>query len=167
MKRVILIVCAILLFFSFNVSAANVKIAGHSLSSGGTYLGAKGLGIGIYLGRAAAISAKAWVGGDNALQFDAGWDFGGYLGFGAAYLVHNFDIIQVEGNRVPLYFGIKGYGSLNPAGVEIGVQVPLGISWIFRTAPIDIFLQVEPGIQIVPRTTGSWNGGIGIRYWLN
>jgi hypothetical protein len=168
MKKTILMILVLALALCMNLTAASVSIGGHSLNSGGTYLGDKGLGIGIYLGRTAALSVKTWVNRNDALQFDAGWDFnGGYIGLGAAYLIHNFDIIKVEGNKVPLYLGIKGYAGLWSGGADIGVQIPLGIDWIFRTAPIDIFLQIEPGIQIVPSTTPAWNGGIGIRYWLN
>jgi hypothetical protein len=84
-----------------------------------------------------------------------------------AYLIHNFDIIQADRNKFPLYFGIKGWGAFAPGGTAAGIQVPLGIAWIPRDAPIDIFLQVEPGISVIPSVHFAPGGGFGIRFWLS
>jgi hypothetical protein len=163
-KKAVLAVVLVLLFST--VAFGRASVAGHQLSSAGTYLGAKGLGLGIIMGTDSGISVKNWVSRENAVQFDAGWDFTtGSIGIGAAYLMHNFDIIKVDNNLVPLYFGIKGWVKIQNDPM-MGIQVPLGIDWIFRNAPIDIFLQIEPGIVIYPSMGNGSNGGIGVRYWF-
>jgi hypothetical protein len=147
-------------------SFAAVRVAGRDLSYSGYYLADRGLGVGVIFGSNTALSVKDWVNKYDALQFDLGWDFiDGDIGIGAAYLIHNFDIIEVQNNKVPLYFGIKGWANIS-SGAMVGIQVPLGIDWIFKTAPIDLFLQIEPGIEIFPKTQGAGNGGIGARYWF-
>jgi hypothetical protein len=166
MKKSFVLVLALLLAFAAG-AAADVSIAGHSVSDG-PYLGARGLGIGIVLGTIDGLSVKSWISRDHALQFDLNWDLNyGAVGFGAAYLIHNFHIIEADNNKFPLYFGIKGWAALAPGGAEAGIQVPLGIAWIPRNAPIDIFAQVEPGISLIPSVHSAMGGGIGIRFWLN
>jgi len=136
------------------------------LNANAKYNGSKNFGVGIYMGYDAGLSFKSWMNRDNALQVDVNWNFNwGSMGVGAAYLVHNYEILKAEGSRLPVYFGIKGWANFDPGGARAGVQVPLGISWIFRDAPIDIFVQIEPGIQVIPDMHFAPNGGVGIRFW--
>jgi hypothetical protein len=159
---------AVLMFALSTAVFAEVSIGGHSFSDG-PYLGARGFGIGIVGGVIAGLSIKDWVSYDNAFQFDVNWDlYQGGIGFGAAYLFHNFGIITADNNKFPLYFGIKGWAVITNGGsVAAGMMVPLGIAWIPRDVPIDIFLQVEPGISVIPSVHFAPGGGAGIRFWLN
>jgi hypothetical protein len=157
----------VLLFAFVSAVSAEVRIGGHAVSNE-AYIGAKGLGIGIVLGAVNGLSVKNWISRDHAFQFDANWDLNyGGAGLGVAYLIHNFNIIEADNNKFPLYFGIKGWAAFAPAGVAAGIQVPLGIAWIPRNAPIDIFMQVEPGISLIPSVHFAPGGGIGIRFWLS
>src|ERR1035437_6975502 len=168
MKRISLFM-VVLLFVSSVAYAAEVSInIGGDGIKDEAYPGAKGVGIGIVKGETNGLSIKSWVSHDHAFQFDANWDlyYGGF-GIGAAYLIHNFDIIEADNNKFPLYFGIKGWINFAPGTVAAGIQVPLGMAWIPRSAPIDIFIQVEPGISIVPSVRFAPGGGIGIRFWLS
>jgi hypothetical protein len=168
MKKIVLVLSVLVLVFA-GVAQGKVRIAGHSVS-GGSYLGAKGLGLGIQGGwsgySTTGLTLKTWLNADGAAQFDATWYYGWGIGVGAAYLIHNFDIIEADNNRFPLYFGIKGWAYFG-SGAVIGVQVPLGIAWIPREFPIDVFFQIEPGITLVPGVGNGSGGAIGIRYWLN
>ncbi len=166
MKKPILFIVVLLFALSAGL-AAKVRIGGHEVSDE-SYLGAKGFGIGIVLGVTNGLSIKNWVSRNNALQFDANWDLNyGAMGLGAAYLIHNFEFIEADNNKFPLYFGIKGWASFAPGGIAAGIQVPLGIAWIPRRAPIDVFIQVEPGISVIPSVHFAPGGGIGIRFWLS
>ena len=166
MKKSLVLIFVILFAFGSLVTA-DVRIAGHEFSEG-HYLGARGLGIGIVLGAVDGLSVKNWVSRDNAFQFDANWDLNyGAFGFGAAYLIHNFNIIEADNNKFPLYFGIKGWAAFAPSAINAGIQVPLGIAWIPRNAPIDVFAQLEPGISVIPSVHFAPGGGVGIRFWLN
>jgi hypothetical protein len=165
MKKIFSLALA-LIFAISSIAAAEVWIAGHAVT-GDDYAGARGLGIGIVLGEINGLSVKNWVSRDNAVQFDFNWDvnYGG-LGFGAAYLIHNFNIIEADNNLWPLYFGIKGWAAMSSGTANAGIQVPLGFAWIPRTAPIDIFVQFEPGISVIPDMHFAPGGGLGIRFWF-
>jgi len=166
MKKVLAITMVLMLVFSVSVMAkVKIKIAGHSTSSG-SYLGARGLGIGLELGYPCGLNVKSWVSSDSAVQFDASWYFGSSISVGAAYLIHFFDVIEVDDNKLPLYFGIKGSVGIGST-IGVAIQVPLGISWIPRKYPIDVFLQFEPGISVIPGVGPVAGGYIGIRYWLD
>jgi len=167
MKKAMLIITVLMLVFSVSAMAkVRINIAGHSTSSD-SYLGDRGLGIGVEFGYETGLSLKTWLDRTNALQFDGTWSLGYGFGVGASYLIHNFDIITgVEGVKIPLYFGIKGWASLWDNAVAVGIQVPLGIDFIFKEAPIDVFVELDPGIVVVPGIYQGFGGGVGIRYWL-
>jgi hypothetical protein len=168
MKKLSLIVVMVLAVFSTGLFAY-VRVAGHDLSSEGYYLADRGLGVGILIGDTNALVLKSWLNKEDAMQYDLGFNvYGGYIGFGAAYLIHNFDIIQVENNKVPLYFGIKGYAALSGGSLYAGIEVPLGFDWIFKKAPVDIFVELDPGLQVIsPNGMGpAYGGGVGVRYWF-
>ena len=165
MKKSILFIMVLLFALSAGL-AAKVRIGGHEVSDG-SYLGAKGFGIGIVLGEINGLSIKNWVSRNNALQFDATWNLNyGSMGLGVAYLIHNFEFIEADNNKFPIYFGIKGWAAF-ASQVQAGIQVPLGIAWIPRRAPIDVFIQFEPGISVIPEVKFAPGGGIGIRFWLS
>jgi len=50
--------------------------------------------------------------------------------------------------------------------MKVGVRIPVGINYIFAKAPLDIFLEIVPMLELVPRTEFNLNGGIGIRYFF-
>jgi hypothetical protein len=163
MKRVFTFLLIALLLFNFNVFAATKKATTKQYG----YKGAHGFGAGIVVGLASGLSLKNWIDRTGAIQIDANWNFDyGAFGVGVAYLMHNFDLITgVQDSKIPVYFGIKAWGAFSN-DVDIGVQIPLGIVWIPRTAPIDVFLQFEPGLTIIPSTHWAYNAGIGIRYYF-
>jgi hypothetical protein len=166
MKKIILLIAVVLLVFG-SAAVADVDIAGHRVTDE-NYAGTRGLGIGIVFGETNGISVKNWVNQNHAFQFDANWDlYYGGIGFGVAYLFHNFEMLTSDMNKFPVYIGIKGWAAFATDNTAAGVQIPLGISWIPKETPIDIFLQVEPGISLIPSVRFAPGGGLGIRYWLN
>lgn len=135
--------------------------------SKGSYAGAQGMGIGLEGGWWGGLNLKMWTTSENALQFNLAYLWAGTIGGGAAYLWHFFDIIEVTDHKFPLYVGIKaGVWAGNSFGLS--ALVPLGIAWIPKEFPIDVFLQYEPGIAILPSIGPDYMGGTaGIRLWFN
>lgn len=121
-----------------------------------------GLGVGIQVGEPTGLAAINWLGGGNAVDMVAAWSFvgGGSVYFHADYQFHNF----VE-NPLSLFAGVGGFIVLqdNPL---LGIRVPLGLTFLFQEAPLDVFLEVAPGITLAPATDFFVNGGIGIRFYL-
>lgn len=153
MRKNLLILFAIMLFVSNNLVAQD-----------------KNFGLGIIIGSPTGISAKYWVSGSNAIDFGLGYSFskkGGRLNIHADYVWHNFNIIQ-SSERFPIYYGIGGRFRVreNEDG-SLGIRGVVGINWLSRTLPLDVFLEVAPVFRIFPSTSLDFDAGLGARFWFN
>ncbi len=135
---------------------------------GSIYPQGKGFGLGIILGEPTGLSAKLWTGSENAFDFAAAWSFkgDGNLLLQVDYVWHSFNLINVSSGRLPLYYGIGGRAILSDDPV-VGVRIPVGLDYQFADAPIDIFLELAPILDLVPETDFDLGGGIGVRFWFN
>ena len=125
-----------------------------------------GLGAGLIIGEPTGISAKSWLSSHDAIDAGLAWSIShGWFHIHADYLRHAFGLIPVEKGQFPLYFGagVKiGLGN----DVSIGLRVPVGLAYLFDGTPLDIFIEIAPGLQIIPDTKFDMGGGIGVRYWF-
>ncbi len=132
----------------------------------GIYAQDSGIGAGLIIGEPTGFSAKYWLSSNDALDGGVAWSMtNNWFHVHADYLRHFFDVIPVEVGQLPLYAGIGvrlGFGT----DFVIGARIPLGINYLFEDYPIDIFLEVVPGILITPDTKFDMGGGIGVRYWF-
>jgi hypothetical protein len=127
----------------------------------------KNFGLGIILGEPTGVSAKLWTSGDNAFDFGAAWSFkgDGHLLLQADYVWHIFRLIPVSSGKLPFYVGVGGRVVLADDPL-IGVRVPLGLDYMFSNAPVDIFVELVPILDLAPETDFDFGGGIGARYWF-
>jgi len=127
----------------------------------------KNFGLGIILGEPTGVSAKLWTGGDNAFDFAAAWSFkgDGHLLLQADYVWHIFNLIPISSGKLPFYVGVGGRVVLADDPL-IGVRVPLGLDYMFADAPVDIFVELVPILDLAPETDFDFGGGIGARYWF-
>lgn len=49
---------------------------------------------------------------------------------------------------------------------RLGIRFPVGLTYMFDGAPVDIFLEAAPALDIVPGTSFDINGGLGFRYFF-
>ena len=140
----------------------------------------RSFGLGVIIGEPTGISAKLWTSPDNAFDFGLGWSVGGdrvgrYNGyydggsrvhFHMDYLWHSFDAIR-SSERFPLYYGIGGHIN-SGAGYDASVAVRgvLGIAWMPHNAPIDVFLELVPSLQLTSTTGFGIDAGFGARYFF-
>lgn len=138
------------------------------------------LGVGAIVGEPTGIVIKKWIGADKAFDVAAAWSFSENASFQlhGDYLIHNFSLLDpddLKGN-LPVYYGIGGRIKLkeknagsgrNDEDALIGVRVPLGISYLFADAPVDIFFEIAPILDLVPDTDFSINGAFGARYYFH
>jgi len=126
----------------------------------------KNFGIGIIAGDPTGLSAKLYTGSNNAFDFAAAWSFkgSGHLLLQADYVWHS-SLSRTSSGMFALYYGIGGriIFSNDP---NVGVRIPIGIDYVFSTAPVDIFLEVVPVLDLIPSTDFDLNGGIGVRFWF-
>jgi len=128
------------------------------------------LGVGVIVGEPTGASLKYWLNDTFALDGAIGWsshdDTDLYLH--GDVLWHNFDLIPVSQGRLPVYFGVGGLARFrdNHQDNQVGIRLPVGFSYMFEIAPVDVFVEVAPVIDIAPGVRGDITGGVGIRYWF-
>jgi len=129
--------------------------------------------LGVILGEPTGFSGKYWTTAKTALDFGAAWSFerDGNFHLHCDYLYHNYEIFKVDEGSLPLYFGIggrvrfEGDDSIDKDhGTHVGLRLVLGLEYLVAAYPMSIFFEVAPIVDIAPETTGSMNGGLGIRY---
>lgn len=127
-----------------------------------------GFGLGVILGEPTGLSLKQWVGSNAAVDGAVAWSFGhkDALHLHADYLVHNFWLLETEEDTSPLYYGIGGRIKFEEDS-KIGVRFPLGMNYLFTDAPLDIFLEIVPLLNLAPSTDFDLNGAIGVRYFFS
>lgn len=128
----------------------------------------KGFGVGVILGEPTGISLKNWLNKTNAIDAGISWTlYKPALHLHVDYLWHSYNVFSTK-ERIPLYYGIGGrlkFGNKDDA--RIGVRGVIGIDFFIRNTPLDIFIEIAPIFDLVPSTSVSGNGGLGIRYFFN
>ena len=128
------------------------------------------LGAGIIIGEPIGGSLKYWFNDTVAIDGAIGWSSHDNtdLYVHGDVLWHDFDLIPVSRGRLPVYFGVGGLIRFrdNNEDNQVGVRVPVGLSYMFDNAPVDVFVEIAPAIDVAPNVQGEITGGIGIRYWF-
>ncbi len=122
--------------------------------------------VGIILGEPTGLSAKQWLGEGASLDLAVAWSF---LDTGSFYAhidyQQHFDDLDVDEGEL-LWF--VGGGVKLSAGQELnlGVRIPIGLVYEFAEAPLEVFIEAAPGMDLFPAVQFNGGGGIGIRYRL-
>ena len=127
------------------------------------------------LGEPTGLSAKLRLSRDSALDFAAAWSFyrdskdgrndEGALYLHADYLNHFYGLIDVDKGSLVPYVGIGGK-VMFAQDFYMGVRIPLGLTYMFARTPLDVFIEISPGLALVPGTGFDLGGGVGLRYWF-
>jgi len=125
-----------------------------------------GFGAGVIFGEPTGLSLKSWVSSKNAVDAALSWSaIDDFIYLHADFLIHNFNIIDVSDGKLPFYLGLGaklGFGD----DIVLGARIPLGLDYMFSGAPVDIFVEIVPGLTLIPEPGFDIDGGIGIRYWF-
>lgn len=183
MKRIInghrLLVIAYLLIANVGAEEAGQDINGKSMTAEEQVH--QGLGIGIIIGEPTGLSAKKWLTDTTAIDFGAAWSFidAESFQFHADYLWHNYDLIKTKelSGSFSVYYGVGGRIKLKSSNngngkdskdddTRLGVRVPLGVSYVFKENPVELFAEVVPILDVVPETKFGLGIGVGARYYF-
>ncbi len=142
--------------------------------AGAAAAGPAGFGLGVIVGEPTGLSAKAWLGGNVAVDAAAAWSFFGNsaLHLHADVLYHNFSLINVSAGELPLYYGVGGRIKFvetktdNGDKFKLGVRVPVGLEYLFPAAPVGIFLELVPLLDVIPGTDFGFNAAVGARFYF-
>ena len=126
-----------------------------------------GVGLGLIVGEPTGVSFKYWTGSTTAIDAALAWSFidGGAFHIHGDYLFHNMRLISVPEGLLPFYYGI-GARIKTANNTKLGVRVPLGLAYLFQSAPIDIFLEIVPILDLTPKTDFAINAALGARYYF-
>ncbi len=142
-----------------------------------------GFGAGIILGEPTGISVKGWISGDRAIDGALAWSLrsGSYFSLHADYLFHNMDLISISKGRLPLYYGPGArlrswtgnrywdhgrWHDYDGSRASFGIRFPVGLDYLPDKAPVDVFLEVAPSLDLLPSTSFDVGAAIGARYWF-
>ena len=127
-------------------------------------------GIGAMVGEPTGASLKYWLNDTVAIDGAVGWSFheDSNLYLHSEVLWHNFDLLPVSHGRLPVYFGVGALARFRDQNHdnEVGIRVPVGLCYLFENAPVDVFVEVAPAIDVAPGVRGEITGGVGVRYWF-
>lgn len=154
--------------------AAAVAVAasgGPARAEGGPF------GAGIILGEPSGLSLKLFVERSHAFDAAVSWSvLDSALYVHADYLLHLSGWVLRGGSnhRLLPYVGIGAKiaveGDHDDRGHHgdggLGLRVPLGLAWLPGSLPIDIFLEVAPGLFLLPDTDPDLDVGLGLRYFF-
>lgn len=126
-----------------------------------------GFGIGAIFGAPTGISLKVFASKTSAFDAGIAWSFynNGSISFHFDYLYHIFRLIPVDDGKLPLYFGLGPKFNF-ATEFQLGFRIPVGVDYMFKSVPVDIFVEVAPSLMLVPSTVFQVDGGLGARYFF-
>jgi hypothetical protein len=123
-------------------------------------------GLGLVIGEPGnwgwGVTGKYWLNPENAVQ--GAISVGNSIVIQADYLWNNYSIFHPQQGIMFLYYGVGGYFGFS--GPSFGVRVPVGISYLFSTAPVDLFVEVVPTLNLNNNVNVSIGAGLGSRYYF-
>jgi hypothetical protein len=125
-------------------------------------------GLGAILGSPTGLSGKYWLTPQTAIDGALAWHFGhdDRLQIHADHLWHlSLQSLSVPNGRMPLYVG-AGLRVITGKRSEAGLRIPLGLSFLFDAAPVELFAELVPVVKFAPDTEAQLDGGVGVRYYL-
>jgi len=129
------------------------------------------LGAGFILGQPTGLSFSYIISHDNFSEFALAWAIPGRFHFNADFLFQwdlqaNQEDFEIElPGRFTFYSG-PGLSFEIDTSSYFGIRADLGLRYEFKGNPIDIFLEVAPGVRLFPETTAFMEGGIGGRFYF-
>ncbi|MCK6548224.1 hypothetical protein L6R52_20420 [Myxococcota bacterium] len=65
------------------------------------------------------------------------------------------------------YVGIGGHlGVREDDDAFLGLRIPLGLSLMISSVPLEVFAEIAPGMGVLPRTAALIDGGLGLRFYF-
>ena len=82
-----------------------------------------------------------------------------------------YDLSHSNFNDSPLYLniGITGAANFSSEFNYFSINVPIGLSFYFRNAPIELFLKLAPGMRIASNASiePDFGAAFGILFYVN
>jgi hypothetical protein len=133
------------------------------LLSSAVVLAQKGA-IGIIAGEPTGLSGKVWTSSHTAIDAGLAWSTidEKYVHIHADYLWGWKPVIEYK-QPMEVYYGIGARLRSLQVDSRFGVRGVIGLDFDLKPIPFDIFGEVAPVMDLLPRTEFKFNGGIGFR----
>lgn len=143
----------------------------------------KKFGIGGMLGSPTGLSMKYFFAKPHAIDIGLGFQWFGHaaLGIHVDYKFHIY-LAKPEPFELPLYFGVGpklfiwfhdhchyywgGKDHCREGFVGFGIRIPIGVAFHFNKVPLDVFLEIVPGVGFFPWFGMFVDGAVGVRYYF-
>ena len=122
--------------------------------------------IGFVLGAPTGLSGKAFLNDEHALDVDLAYDFvHPGLAVTCDYLYHFSDVLGSDVGTLRPYLGGGGaMGFLKKGHAGVAGRATGGLSFRFRDVPVELLIDLSPGLWLIPRTAFYFGGVLGVRY---
>lgn len=123
------------------------------------------LGLGIVLGEPSGVLGQFFMTRSSLLDVTLAWSLDDWAMVAADYQIYN-NLADAPPEWM-WYYGGGGYVAFpeNSDGI-IGVRIPVGISYSFPRSIVDVWLEIDPALQLAPDTEAELQGGAGVTFWL-
>ena len=142
--------------------------------------------VGIIFGEPTGFSGKFWQDSTHAIDIGLAFSFNSFFLTYADYLFHfpgAFGRSSEFVSQLNPYLGPGAVLFVSTASstfstrdnrtyfdrsnsIGLGVRFAAGIEWLAPKTPIGVFVEIAPGIGIIPGTFGFVQGGLGVRYYF-
>lgn len=112
------------------------------------------------------LTAKYWTTEQVAIDIFGEWSINSkeYV-FHSDVLIHDFDSIQWEGERIAMYYGIGARAKFEEdKDTRLGVRIPIGVAYYLTEVTVELFGEVAPRISVYPSTNFGLDLMVGARY---
>jgi hypothetical protein len=125
------------------------------------------IGLGIVLGEPSGAVGQFFMTNNSLLDVTVAWSFREELNFMTAVDYQIYNNIGDAPREWSWYYGAGGYFAFpkHHDGI-LGVRVPLGIAYSFPHSKVDAWVEVDPGLRLIPDTDADLMGGIGVTFWI-
>ncbi len=131
-------------------------------------------GIGVIVGEPTGLSLKYWLDGERAIDAAAAESFSENDSFQlhGDYLIHDYDLFGAD--DLPFYYGLGARLKLKDSDGSgrnrrhdiFGIRIPLGVTYIFDDAPIDLFFELVPVLDLSPEVELDIGAAVGLRFYF-
>lgn len=169
MKKNKLVVLGALMVLSISLPAMARSDSSSSSAAYGPE--AKRFGIGLYLGEPTGFTFKGYMTEKFAINGIAAWGFRNKAFTVIGDITYDFLDIPIDSNVVtlPFYAGAGAKLAFNSGPKDqtvAGVRVPVGVAVQWIEYPVEIFVEIAPGMEVAPSTQVDLTGGIGARFYF-
>lgn len=123
------------------------------------------LGIGMVVGEPSGIHSQFFWSHCSAIELTAAWSWNDWLSVSSDFQM--YDYVLDWPREWKWYYGLGAYLTFpeNEDGT-FGARIPLGIKYHFPHSIVDIWLEADPALELVPDTQAQFQCGLGVTFWL-